>query len=110
MREYTDGGRHKARARRITLRFVPEFLTQCALHLEEGDSLADPNLQAVAELLPYLGTVDRAAFEVTRWAWTRRSRAAFYARWWFLNGLETPAAGQASLLQPDRGRSQAGRA
>jgi len=108
VREYTDGGLDKARARRITLRFVREFLTQCALHLEQGDSLADANLQAVAELLPYLGAVDRAAFEVTRWAWTRRSRAAFYARWWFLNGLETPAGSQASLLQPDRDRHQAG--
>jgi glycosyltransferase involved in cell wall biosynthesis len=103
VREYTDGGRDKARARRITLRFVREFLTQCALRLEEGDSLADVNLEAVAELLPYLGAVDRAAFEATRWAWTRRSRAAFYARWWFLNGLETPADGQALLPQPDRG-------
>jgi glycosyltransferase involved in cell wall biosynthesis len=103
VREYTDGGRDKARARRITLRFVREFLTQCALRLEEGDSLAVVNLEAVAELLPYLGAVDRAAFELTRWAWTSRSRAAFYARWWFLNGLETPATGQTLLSQLDRG-------
>jgi glycosyltransferase involved in cell wall biosynthesis len=97
LRDYTDGGRDKARARRITLRFLREFLTQCALRSEEGDSLGPANLHATTELLPYIGPVDRAAFALTRWAWTRRDKLSFYARWWFLNGLETPAAGRSGL-------------
>ena len=75
-------------SRRITLRFAKEFLAQCSGQLDTGRPLARENLAAAVELVAFLGAVDRAAFAVSRWAWTSRSRAAFYMRWWFLNGLQ----------------------
>jgi glycosyltransferase involved in cell wall biosynthesis len=80
----TDAGS----SRRITLRFAKEFLAQCSGQLDTGHPLARENLAAAVELVAFLGAVDRAAFRVSRWAWTSRSRAAFYARWWLLNGLQ----------------------
>jgi len=86
-----DYGDDRRTARRITLRFVREFLTQCSAQLDDGNPQASRNLSAALPLLPYLGPVDRAAFALSGWAWTRRSRAATRMRWWFINGLE-PAA------------------
>ncbi|MEI6726088.1 MAG: glycosyltransferase [Actinomycetes bacterium] len=89
MRDYADGGRASRRARLITLRFLREFLTQCILLQDEDPALAAQNFEAALELVPHLGVVDRCAFAATEWAWTRPDdRAAYLARWWFVNGLQ----------------------
>jgi glycosyltransferase involved in cell wall biosynthesis len=75
-------------ARRLTLRFYRECLVQCTTLLDAGEPLALDNFLAAQALSSSLGPVDRAAFGVTRWAWTRSSRAGFLARWWLLAGLE----------------------
>lgn len=89
VRDYADEGSDKTLARRITLRFFREFLTQCAMMLDEGGPLSADNLEAALELLPDLGAVDRGAFRLSEWAWRSRSRPAYYARWWFLRGLQS---------------------
>jgi hypothetical protein len=83
-----EHGRDQRLRRRITLRFFREFLTQCSQQLEGGGPLAQANLAAATHLLPELGSVDRAAFALTRWAWTRSDRAARAVRWWLIEGLE----------------------
>jgi len=89
--EHARDGDDPVRARRLTLRFLEQFLSQCSLQLEEGDPLAADNLKAALTLLPFVGPVDRAAFSLVRWAWSARSPAARHARIWFLWGLESPA-------------------
>ena len=74
-------------AQRIARRFFREFLLQCSGQLDNEDPLWRDNLAGARTLLPSLGAVDRLAFLVTSWAWTRRGRPAFYARWWLLNGM-----------------------
>ena len=91
LREYARDGDDPVRARRLTLRFLGEFLSQCSLQLKEGDPLAVDNLRAALTLLPFVGPVDRAAFGLVRWAWSARSPAALHARVWFLSGLESAA-------------------
>jgi glycosyltransferase involved in cell wall biosynthesis len=88
MREYADDGRAAQRARRITLRFLHGFLTQCEIFIDEDPALASQNFHAALELLPFVGRVDRCAFSLTGWAWTDHRQIARYARWWFINGLE----------------------
>jgi glycosyltransferase involved in cell wall biosynthesis len=84
------GGSPEA-ARRISRRFYREFLLQCSGQLDNEDPLARANLSGARALLPDVGVVDRIAFAVTAWAWTRRGRAAYYARWWLLNGMAAAA-------------------
>jgi glycosyltransferase involved in cell wall biosynthesis len=96
LREQADNGHDQATAQRLTRRFLAQFLSQCSLQLQEGDPLAADNLKAALELLPFAGPVERAAFSLVRRAWNSRGRAAFYARIWFLRGLEsaTPPPGR----------------
>jgi hypothetical protein len=89
LREQAKNGTDSERTRRITLRFLKEFLWQCSMKLEEGDPLASRNLTAALELLPYVSKIDRAAFRLSRWAWRRRSPMARQARLWFMRGLES---------------------
>jgi glycosyltransferase involved in cell wall biosynthesis len=77
--------------RRITRRFVSEFLTQCSAQFDAGDHLALDNLAAAYVLLAHLSWVDRAAFMFSRWAWMRHGSCARASRWWFLNGLREDA-------------------
>jgi glycosyltransferase involved in cell wall biosynthesis len=88
LRDYAGGGTDRVVARRVTLRFLREFLHQCDLQLGEGDPLAKDNLAAALKLLPYVGPIDRAAFRLVRWAWSRRGYFAGQARLWFKYGLE----------------------
>jgi glycosyltransferase involved in cell wall biosynthesis len=88
LRDYAGGGTDREVARRITLRFLREFLAQCDLQLGEGDPLAHDNLVAALKLLPYVGPIDRGAFRLVRWAWSRRGYFAGQARLWFKYGLE----------------------
>lgn len=91
--DYAQEGSHPASTRRLTLRFLREFLAQCSSQLEEGDPLAADNLKAALTLLPFVGPVDRTAFRLVRWAWSTNSHAALHARSWFLRGLESPVLG-----------------
>ena len=88
MDRYATGDDAPAVGRRLTLRFVRTFLSYASAQLLAGDPLYQQNLEAAEAILPQLGTVDRVAFALTRWAWRSKTFPARCARSWFLNGLE----------------------
>jgi glycosyltransferase involved in cell wall biosynthesis len=84
-----QNGVDRANTRRLTLRFLRQFLSQCSRQLAEGDPLAPENLRAAHILLPFVGPLDRTAFMMVDWAFKSSTPAATRARRWFLIGLET---------------------
>jgi glycosyltransferase involved in cell wall biosynthesis len=88
LREHADSANDRGLARRITLRFLRECLSQCSMQLDEEAELASYNLDAALKLLPHAGPIDRVAFALTRWSWSRRGKLARQARLWFMHGLE----------------------
>jgi len=99
IRDYADDGRDRVRARRISLRFLYVFLVEGATRLNDDRPLTADYLAAALELLPYVGPLDRASFALVEWAWRSHSRMGFYARTWFLHGLE-PAQPKLHELVP----------
>ena len=93
LREHADSANDRGLARRITLRFLRECLSQCSMQLDEEAELASYNLDAALKLLPHAGLIDRVAFALTRWSWSRRGKLARQARLWFMRGLERADSG-----------------
>jgi glycosyltransferase involved in cell wall biosynthesis len=73
--------------RRIALRFARVFLSYASAQLVAQDELFIENLAAADIVLSHLGSVDRKAYRLSRWAWMERSFRARCMRSWFLNGL-----------------------
>jgi GT2 family glycosyltransferase len=89
------------RARRISLRFVFVFLSECSRRLDEDAPLTSEYLEAAHDVLSTLGPVDQACFALVRWAFRGRGRRAALARYWFLTGMQ-PARPQPLDLDPER--------
>jgi glycosyltransferase involved in cell wall biosynthesis len=84
----TYGSSDPRRAYDITLRFFRDFIMHACGERQAGNPLADTDLALAEELRPHLSPVDRFAFGLTRWAWTRTSRPARFACYWFIVGSD----------------------
>jgi GT2 family glycosyltransferase len=96
LRHYSQATVHQGGPRRMSLRFVFIFLSECSRRLDEGAPLTSEYLDAALEVLSTLGPADRTCFTLAAWAFRRRGHRAALARYWFLRGME-PARPQPPL-------------
>ncbi len=86
MANHTDGGRDRARIRRISLRFAREMLRQANWSYCKGGAIHHENVATAQELLRYVGPRSRTVFAVfiangLRWRRPNRLLELFWDRW-----------------------------